>query len=131
MREGTAAVMAALAVASVLMAVSSSAVFMAGRLGETAALPRLSDGTASDLCESGLICYPAEVGWYSLAALAGIIVLIISITLRVVILPAVRWNSQRESLCGEYDAATAPDEAYDLNGSCDEGNHTEARQHHG
>ncbi len=125
MREGTAAVMAALAVASALMAVSSSAVFVAGRLGDTLALPKLSAGTASDVCTAGFICYPAEVGWYSLAALAGIIVLIISIMLRVVILPAVRWRSQRESLCGEYDAATVPDQAYDLNGSCDGDNHSE------
>ena len=118
MREGTAAVMAALGVASMMMAVSSGSVFVAGRLGETRAVPRLAAGVSSDFCAPGLICYPAEIGWYSLAALAGFVALVITVGLRLLLLNRVRWRDKCPDICQDYDDAPLPGRAYDERGEC-------------
>lgn len=137
MREGTAAVIAGLAVTSALTAVSSSALFVAGRLGETRALPRSSAGGESDFCLSTTICYPAEIGWYALAAAAGIIVLVVSVGFRLLLLRSKRWkrkhkdepHQKRDQLCDAYDTAAkkAPADAYDINGACANPDHDEER----
>ena len=118
MREGTAAVIAALGVTSILTAISSGAVFVAGRLGESRALPRLVAGGSSDFCLSTIICYPAEVGWYSLAALAGFLALGVIVVLRLAQLNLLRWRAKRPDLCVCYDGDDVPTSAYDIEGAC-------------
>ncbi len=127
MREGTAAVIAALGVISMLTAVSSGAVFVAGRLGETRPIPRLSAGGSSDFCVSTVICYPAEVGWFSLAALAGFVALGITVGLRLLLLNRLRWRSKGPDLCADFDKAEVPDIAYDIDGGCTDPEHNTER----
>lgn len=118
MREGTTAVMAALGVCAILTAISSGGVFVANRLGETRPVPRLSAEAPSDFCLSTLICYPAEIGWYSLAALAGFLALGVTIGLRLLVLNRQRWSDKDEDLCRDFDVQEVPPLAYDDAGEC-------------
>jgi hypothetical protein len=116
MREGVAAVIAALAVASVLTLVSSGAIFVAQRLGPAQALPQIGLG---DNCPAGSICYPAEIGWFSLTVVAGFAVLIASVLLRLALLYLLRWRQQAPAICSEYDDVTnLPPGTYDEAGTC-------------
>jgi hypothetical protein len=128
MREGQAAILAGLGVTSALTAISAGAVFVAGRLGTSMALPRSVAGGPSDACPTGVICYPAEIGWYSLTALAGVIVLVVGVALRALLLPRLRWRLARRPCCEYYDNQQVPDRAYDDAGSCSEHGHDGDRQ---
>ena len=87
MKTGAIGIIAALAVASVLTLVSSGAIFVAQRLGPAQALPQIGLG---DNCPAGSICYPAEIGWFSLTVVAGFAVLIASVLLRLALLYLLR-----------------------------------------
>lgn len=127
MREGQAAIIAGLGVTAALTAISAGAVFVAGRLGTSMALPRSVAGGPSDACPLGVICYPAEIGWYSLTALAGIAVLLVGVALRALLLPRARWRLARKRDCAYYDKQKVPDRSYDNAGSCDNDKHDAAR----
>ncbi len=103
MREGTSAVVAGLGVTSVMTLISSGTVFVAQRLGTAYALPQFGFQLNGNQCPPNSICYPAEIGWFSLAAIAGVVVLVVSALLRLGLLYVARWRSKAGDLCLEYD----------------------------
>jgi hypothetical protein len=123
MREATAAVVAGLGLTGVMTIISSGTVFVAQRLSKATALPQLGMSE----CPEETICYPAEIGWYSLTALAGVAVLLLVVILRLVLLYLVRWRKKAAHFCEEYDdlatSSDVPHQTYDIGGGCNDEHH--------
>jgi hypothetical protein len=122
--------MAGLGVTAMLTMLSSGAVFTAQRLGQSLALPLARAGREVNDCPVDTICYPAEIGWYALTALAGFGVLIVSALLRLLLLRLVRWQKKTPDLCTEYDEDANegfPPRTYDIEGTCSGEGHDDRR----
>lgn len=103
MRSGTTFVMAAVAMCSILAIVASSTVWISKALGDAVA----HSGMAQD--SAGQIEYPAEAGWFALAAFVGFVVLFGILAIRIGTLRWFRWrNDVAKGICAEYDAVTPP-----------------------
>ena len=107
MRSGTTFVMAAVAMCAILAMVSSLVVWVSGALGTAVA-------HSGDIeVGSEQIAYPAEAGWFALAAFVGFVVLGGILAFRVATLRIFRWSGDvAEGICDQYDAAHVPSYAY-------------------
>lgn len=103
MRSGATFVMAAVALGSILAIVASSTVWIAKALGD--AVPH--SGVVPE--DTSLIAYPAEAGWFALAAFIGFVVLFGILAIRIVSLRWFRWdNDVAKAICNEYDVVVPP-----------------------
>jgi len=106
MRSGTAFVLAAVALGSILTISASSAVWVSRLLGR--AVPHSGDVYIT----KGQIAYPAEAGWLALAAFAGVFVLLVLVVIRMGTLRWFRWRSDVvEAIDDGYDSQVPPPEA--------------------
>ncbi len=103
MRSGATFVMAAVAMGSILAIVASSTVWAAKALGDAVPHSGFVPQNAS------LIAYPAEAGWFALAAFVGFVVLFGVLAIRIVSLRWFRWrNEVAKGICNEYDVVSPP-----------------------
>lgn len=103
MRSGAAFVMAVVAMGSILAIVASSTVWISKALGE--AVPHSGSVPAN----ASLITYPAEAGWFALAAFVGFVVLFGVLAIRIAALRWFRWRTDvAKGICDEYDVVPPP-----------------------
>lgn len=103
MRSGTTFVMAAVAMCSILAMVASTTVWISKALGDAVAHSGVTQVGA------GQIEYPAEAGWFALAAFVGFVVLFGIIAIRIGTLRWFRWrNDVAKGICEEYDVVPPP-----------------------
>jgi len=103
MRSGTAFVLAAVALGSILTISASSAVWVSRLLGR--AVPH----SGSVYVANGQIAYPAEAGWFALAAFAGVFVLVALVIIRMGTLRWFRWRGDVvDAIDSGYDGHVPP-----------------------
>jgi hypothetical protein len=78
----------------------------------------VSEDDAAITIDGTAIFYPAEVGWYAVAALAGFLVFAITLLLRLIVLGCARWWGKAPDLDQEFNeqwaARRGEDAEYDL-----------------
>lgn len=115
MRSGTAFVLAAVALGSILTISASSAVWIARLLGTAIPDPGVDSVTSHE------IVYPAEAAWLALAAFAGVFVLVVVVFVRMGSLRWFRWRSDVvDAINDGYDRQTPPPSAEASSGDLDE-----------
>lgn len=111
MRDGTAMMMAAIGLISMLTLVASTATWVARTIGTGIADPAQAN---TQFSTQNAIYYPAEAGWLSFAAFAAILTFAGILLLRIIVLHFARWSGKESDLCAEYDCDDIPADGYDL-----------------
>lgn len=103
MRSGTAFVLAAIALTAVLAMMASLIIWIASALGE--GIPHSGNVDVSN----DQVAYAAEAGWFALAAVVGMVVLIGMLVIRLAALRLYRWTGDTaKMICQAYDKKAPP-----------------------